>query len=245
MDQHEFHLEMIDPQVLTPHRQNYRIHPQSQIRHIEASLREQGFYRNVVIANDEVILAGHGVVLAAKQLGLTEIPVVRLMVDSDHPKALKLLVGDNEIAHLGGVDDTGLLALLQEVHDRDDLMGTGYDDAMLQALIARSGEVDEDEPAVSRDKDIETPLQVTVIFASEADRQAFGAYIGVPIWANTTTIHWEPDDTERYVGKLRSELTENVTEGALPNRKVPKRRGRPKKKVLGEMEQESPEIPQV
>jgi hypothetical protein len=49
------------------HPRNYRRHPQDQLRHISASIRENGFYRNVVVARDGTVLAGQGVVQASRR----------------------------------------------------------------------------------------------------------------------------------------------------------------------------------
>ena len=54
-------VEQFSPDQLKPHPRNYRDHPQDQIDHLIQSIRENGFYRNVVVANDNTILAGHGV----------------------------------------------------------------------------------------------------------------------------------------------------------------------------------------
>ena len=54
---------------LKPHPRNYRGHPEGQVAHLEQSLRDHGIYRNVVVANDNTILAGHGVIVAAQKLG--------------------------------------------------------------------------------------------------------------------------------------------------------------------------------
>lgn len=120
---------------LKAHEQNYREHPADQRAHLIQSIREHGFYRNVIVANEGTILAGHGVVEAARHAGLTEIPVVRLKLGPDDPKALKILAGDNEIAHLAMIDDRALSSLLKDIRDTDDLLGTGYDDSMLTNLL--------------------------------------------------------------------------------------------------------------
>jgi hypothetical protein len=65
---------------LKPHPRNYRIHPEDQLQHIIRSIQEH-FYRNVVAAREGTILAGHGVVIAARKLGLSKVPVVRLAID--------------------------------------------------------------------------------------------------------------------------------------------------------------------
>jgi ParB-like chromosome segregation protein Spo0J len=129
--------EVVPLASLRPHPDNYRRHPADQLDHLRQSLREHGVYRNVVVAQDGTILAGHGVVEAAVEEGLTEIPVVRLPVDPDDVKARKLLAADNELSHLSVSDDRALAELLRSINedDLDGLLGTGYDEAMLANLV--------------------------------------------------------------------------------------------------------------
>jgi DNA modification methylase len=122
---------------LIPHPRNYRKHPPDQIKHLIESMRQHGFYRNVVVAADgKTILAGHGVVQAAKEAGLEEVLVVSLPIGANDPRALKLIAGDNEIANLAEVDRQSLQSLLQDVKtlDVDGLVGSGFDDSMLKDL---------------------------------------------------------------------------------------------------------------
>ncbi len=130
-------VEMTDVERLKPHPRNYRGHPENQIAHIIASLKEHGFYRNVVLARDGTILAGHGVVLAAKRIGLSRLPAIWLPLDPDDVRALKVLATDNELGRFAEDDDRLLSDLLREIRDDDPmaLFGTGYDDTMLAALV--------------------------------------------------------------------------------------------------------------
>ena len=132
-----FETEFVDIDSVTPHPRNYVHHPADQIDHLAESIRANGIYRNIVIANDGTILAGHGVVDAAKQLEVTTIPVIRLTIDPEDSRALKLLASDNEISHLGEVNDRALTELLKEVKETnpEGLLGTGYDDRMLASLL--------------------------------------------------------------------------------------------------------------
>jgi hypothetical protein len=136
-------VSMIECVKLQAHPRNYREHPTDQIDHIKQSLTQFGFYRNVVATKQNVILAGHGVVKAATELGLKQVPVMQVDLDKDSPEALKILTGDNEIASLGIVDDRELTALLKEIRDsaEDGLLGTGFDDDVLANLVmvTRSG----------------------------------------------------------------------------------------------------------
>lgn len=133
-----FPIEQIVLSALKPHPQNYRIHPNDQILHLVQSIKEHGFYRNVVIAKDNTILAGHGIVLAAEQMGLVSIPVIRLSIAPDTVQALKVLAGDNEIEHLAEQDDrllTELLKSIMQAGGDSGLLGTGYDEQMLANLL--------------------------------------------------------------------------------------------------------------
>jgi DNA methylase len=134
-------LERLDLATLRPHPRNDGTHPPDELAHLKASITQHGIYRNVVVANDGTILAGHGVVQAARELGQTHIPGQRMPYGPDDPQALQLLVGDNHIARLRMQDDALLAAVLQDVA-RDDvaaLLGTGFDEAALEVLAQAQG----------------------------------------------------------------------------------------------------------
>lgn len=133
--------ELVQVSLLKDHARNYKKHPPEQIAHLIQSIDEHGFYRNVVVARDYTILAGHGVVQAIRQMGLygpKEVPVIRLDIDKDDPRALKIMLSDNEIAHGAAVDDRTLTEILKEVGDVGTLLGTGYDKQSLAARIFAS-----------------------------------------------------------------------------------------------------------
>jgi hypothetical protein len=175
--------------ILQAHPRNYRIHPEDEIEHLMESIRLHGIYRNIVIAQDgKTILAGHGVVEAARRLGMTQVPVFQTNYQPDDPHALKLLVGDNEIQHLVEADDRALTELLRELKEIDDLLSTGYDEMMLANLVMVSRPASEitDLDAASQwvglpehDREGERRLQIIVNFANEEDRKAFCHLLGL------------------------------------------------------------------
>lgn len=132
-------LDRVDVAVkdIRPHPRNYRSHPDSQIEHLMASIEQYGFFRNIVLANDGTILAGHGVVEAAKRLGHDVVPAVRLDLDPESPAALKLLAADNELARFAENDDRALTELLKQIAEDEPLglLGTGYDEMQLANLL--------------------------------------------------------------------------------------------------------------
>jgi ParB-like chromosome segregation protein Spo0J len=128
---------------LKAHPKNYQNHPDDQLEHIIASINTHGFYRNIVIAKDNVILAGHGVVQAVKKMGKTRVPVIKLDIESNSVKALKVLTSDNEINNLAQVDDEALTQLLTEILEIDSsLDGTGFNQDQLSALAFTSAPPD-------------------------------------------------------------------------------------------------------
>jgi len=174
---------------LKPHPRNYRGHPQDQVDHIKASIAEHGCYRNIVTAGDWTVLAGHGVVEACSQLGVKKAPVVRLDIEADSPQALKLLTGDNAISGLAMDDDRALTDILKELSKEDDLLGTGFNDEQLAAL-----------------------LMVTRTAAEIADYDAAAEWVGMPDYDAGTEVFRlvvsfiTQDDRERFVNEGSIEI---------------------------------------
>lgn len=138
--------EVVQLSTLRPHPENYKTHPEDQKRHVRHSLEEFGQFKNVVIARDGTVLAGHGVVESACEAGATEVLAVRLDIDPMSPAAFKVMAADNELARLSQVDEWKLTEILLKVRSEDQdqgLLGTGFDDATLAALLSEAGEDDE------------------------------------------------------------------------------------------------------
>lgn len=67
----------LSPGELTPYAKNAKQHPDEQVEHIANSIREFGFRQPIVVDADNVVVIGHGRLLAAQELGLDEVPCVR------------------------------------------------------------------------------------------------------------------------------------------------------------------------
>ena len=133
-------IETVPIDSIRPHPRNPRSHPPDQLDHLETSLRDYGWAKNVVVASDHVILAGHGIVEAARRSGHTSVPVHRLDIPSTDPKAEKFMVLDNTVTRLAEDDDAQLAELLADIQRTEGLVGTGYDDGALEDLL---GNLDE------------------------------------------------------------------------------------------------------
>jgi len=122
---------------LTPHPKNYKVRPEDQLLHIGASLKQFGYYKNVVVGRGGVILAGHGVVEAATKIGWSTVPIHRVDVDPMSPEALKILALDNELPKFAETDDRALSEILRVIREQSptSLLGTGYEDQTVAALV--------------------------------------------------------------------------------------------------------------
>ena len=97
--------------ALTPWARNARIHSKKQVMQIADSIDQFGFTNPVLVDEAGTILAGHGRVAAAKLLGLTEVPCVRLDHLSEDAKRAYVLA-DNKLALNAGWDEDLLAAEL-------------------------------------------------------------------------------------------------------------------------------------
>ena len=96
-------IEFVDIDGLTPYASNARTHSKKQIRQIAASITEFGFTNPVLIGDDGGIIAGHGRVLAAQQLGMKQVPTLKLAHLSAEQRRAYILA-DNKLALEAGWD---------------------------------------------------------------------------------------------------------------------------------------------
>ena len=82
---------------LIPHARNARTHSEAQVAQIAGSIAEFGFVNPVLVGADGVIVAGHGRVMAARKLGLTEAPVI-VLAHLTPTQRRALMIADNQIA---------------------------------------------------------------------------------------------------------------------------------------------------
>lgn len=73
----KINVEYIAIDCITPYARNAKKHPMSQVEHIANSIREFGFKQPIVIDEHNVVVIGHGRLLAAKELQMSEVPCIR------------------------------------------------------------------------------------------------------------------------------------------------------------------------
>lgn len=128
-------LEHLATADLIPYARNARTHSPSQVAGIAGSIREFGFNNPVLIDKDNGIIAGHGRVLAAQQLGLATVPCLRLgHLTKTQRKAY--ILADNRLAELAGWDTEMLALEIADLRlDDVDLELLGFDEDGLRDLL--------------------------------------------------------------------------------------------------------------
>ena len=144
---HSINIEYIPVAELIPYAANSRTHSDAQVTQIAASIREFGFTNPILVNGENTIIAGHGRLMAAKKLGLDEVPVISL----DHlTKAQQkaLVIADNQLALNAGWDIDMLKVEIEGLKLEDfDIDLLGFDDNFLDGLFEKEpteGLTDED-----------------------------------------------------------------------------------------------------
>jgi len=137
-------LEVVNRPVaaLRPDPKNPRYHERRQVRQIARSIKAFGFNVPVLIDAQGNVIAGHGRVLAARELGIAEVPTIRL----DHLSAVQaraFMIADNRLTETSAWDDQLLAEQLQELSILDlefDLEAIGFTVGEIELRIEGANE---------------------------------------------------------------------------------------------------------
>lgn len=186
---------MMRTSMLRPYEKNAKTHPAEQVSRIARSIEEFGWQQPLVIDKDNVVVIGHGRLMAAKKLGLEKVPVVKAdNLTDEQIRALRL--ADNKTAESSW--DDGLLRLsLDEITDID-MTDFGF-----------NLDFDDDMDNGDDDIDFRDPSCQHNVFENQ-ERMQFPteSFYGMPIMAPTQTtgdqmlrfMDWkEVSDPENYI----------------------------------------------
>lgn len=151
-------------EALIPYARNPRTHSDAQIAQIAASIVEFGWTNPILVDGENGVIAGHGRLLAARKLGLSEVPVIELAHLSAAQKRA-LVIADNRIALEGEWDDAMLVLELADLAEAGfELELTGFSATEIERLldaVETSGTIDtptasnDTPPADAEDEDSE------------------------------------------------------------------------------------------
>lgn len=137
--------------VLTPYSNNARTHTKHQLRQIAESIRVFGFTNPVLVDSTDRIIAGHGRVEAAKILGMSQVPTIRLESLTEE-QIRAYVIADNKLAENAGWDKSILAIELQHLMTLDcadfDVTITGFEVPEIDMILEEAKESSATEDAV-------------------------------------------------------------------------------------------------
>ncbi len=188
---------------LIPYARNSRTHSDEQVSKIAASIKEFGFLSPVIVDGDNGIIAGHGRVMAAQKLGMTELPCIEASHLTDAQRRA-YIIADNRLALDAGWDDEMLRVEFAELSDLGfDLELTGFelDEIELVELGEfNSGAAEHNEQSGSSERGL--------------DGEKYTTKIDTPIYQIKGD---KPAISEIYSTDKTSELTSDIMKAALPD----------------------------
>ena len=144
---------------LIPYARNARTHTPEQVAQVAASMQQFGWTNPILVAGDNVILAGHARLLAARKLGLAQVPVIVLdHLDENDRRAM--ILADNKIAENAGWDTEMLRVELDALRDADyNLEIVGFSDEELELYLA---DPEQDNTGLTEDDAAPAPQETAI-----------------------------------------------------------------------------------
>ena len=186
------HVETVPVSALRPYSRNARTHSEKQILQIARSIETFGWTNPILADAEGGVIAGHGRLEAAKHLGVTTVPVIRIEHMSEAQKRA-YIIADNKLAENAGWDDDLLSIELQGLYEMEldfDLEVIGFEtpeiDFMLQSGSDAPGEtsksdvvpvIDDKRPAVTRTGDIWRLGEHRLICGDSLKRETYEALL--------------------------------------------------------------------
>lgn len=194
---------------IIPYDDNARMHGGEQVQAIAASIREYGFTDPILVDGGNVLVAGHGRLMAAKLVGMQEVPVI--VLEDLTPEQIKAYrIADNKLAEGSTWDIDLLMKEVQElVDDGFRTESLGFSDMELFSIHHQDTPVEETEdvdalwkasgmPDMPSGRTIDTH-KVTMHFPDLEARQAFFAMLGYVEddgITDRTTYAWFPPGSD-------------------------------------------------
>lgn len=146
---------------LKPYEGNARVHDEKQIAALMASINEFGFTGVLITNENDMVLAGHGRLEAAKRLGLDKVPV-RLVSGLTAQQQKAYVLADNKIAQMSKWDKPKLQAELEMLMTEDfNIEVTGFSTAEIDLMIDSSPAPEESDHGDLQPEDLAEELPVS------------------------------------------------------------------------------------
>ena len=222
----QIHYRAVDS--LIPYARNAKQHSDAQVAQIAASIREFGWGAPILIDGKNNVIAGHGRLLAARKLGMAEVPVVPMDHLTDTQRRA-LILADNKIGENASWEDELLGIELAELQEAGfDLGLTGFSQDEWEALIAgdeasKDGLTDDDavpeitETPISKTGDIWILGEHKVLCGDATKADDFKTLLGEELVDMTFTdppynVNYANTAKDKMRGKNRPILNDNLGE---------------------------------
>ena len=190
-------IRYISVDSIIPYSKNSRTHSDAQISQITKSIKEFGFTNPILIDEENIIIAGHGRLQAAKKLNLDKAPVITLEGLTDAQRKA-YVIADNKLALNAGWDNFLLKVEMQSLINLDfDLDVIGFDEGEILNIMLdkEEGETDAEEEWTDMPEfdqsDTQSFRKVVVHFDNQDDCDEFFSLIGQADKGKTKSI-WHP-----------------------------------------------------
>jgi ParB-like chromosome segregation protein Spo0J len=223
----EHKVEVVALDRLVPHKANARTHGRKQVRKIADSLTRFGFCNPILIDDRDQIIAGHGRVEAAKLLGLTAVPALRLSHLTDVERRAYVLA-DNRLAELAGWNTEILAIELEGLLDLNfEVELTGFDIGDVDVILDhvdddRTGDADDQipepisRPAVSQVGDRWRLGEHELLCRDAKDYRAYAALdAAIRRWQNYTGKSATLVGTGKTFEQVKKERSRSESHGAI------------------------------
>lgn len=177
----EYRIEFIPVEELTPYEQNVKKHDEKQVDLIAESIKQFGFRQNLVVDANNVVVVGHGRLLAAKKLGIDKVPCVRAD-DLTEEQIRALRIADNKITEKAEWDTDALGKELKAIADDINMTDFGFGDFELTILMGdfEPQPYDKEETKEYDDKSDDFLLKKRVIITYlDAEEEAVKQLLGL------------------------------------------------------------------
>lgn len=136
-------VEYLPLDKLKPYKNNAKLHPADQIEQIKKSIEQFGFNDPIAIWGDDTIIEGHGRLIAAQELGIEKVPVIRLDSLTDEERKAYTLA-HNKLTMNSGFDNDLLDIELGDISGIDmtdfGFIDTAFDESLLNELFVDAPE---------------------------------------------------------------------------------------------------------
>jgi ParB-like nuclease family protein len=190
----KYRIEQVD--ILIPAVLNARTHTDEQIEQIARSIKEFGFTNPILVDGEKGVVAGHGRLLAAKRLGMAQVPVVELSHLTPEQKRAYMLA-DNRLALSAGWDDDILRMEINNLREAGfDIDLTGFNEQDIDQLFVAEANPEDlwrNMPEFNQ-PDAFAFRSIIVHFKNETGVEEFKKAVNQPQITPVTKFIWFPPE---------------------------------------------------